>query len=67
MHHLQRTKEISKAQHGFLPRKSCLTKLRAMEEKVPKIMDSGVTVVLVLLNVCKDFHPVAHRFLIKKA
>ncbi len=34
MHHLQRTEAIPKSQHGFLPKKSCLTNLLAMEEKV---------------------------------
>ncbi len=66
MHHLQRTEAISKSQHGFLPKKLCLTNLLAMEEKVTKIMDSGDTVDLVFLDFSKAFDSVYHRFYIKK-
>ncbi len=33
MHHLQRTEAILNSQHGYLPKKSCLTNLLAMEKK----------------------------------
>ncbi len=59
MHHLQRTETISQSQHGFLPEKSCLTNLLAMEEKITRIMDSGDTVDLVFLDLSNAFDSVS--------
>ncbi len=50
MCHLPKTEALSKSQHGFLPKKSCLTNLLTMEEKVTKIMDSGDNEDLVFLD-----------------
>ncbi len=43
MCHLQRTEALSQSQHNFLPKKSCLTSLLTIEEKVTTIMVTRCT------------------------
>ncbi len=51
---------------GFLPRRSCLSNLILLEERVTRLLYEGHTVDLVYLYFAKAFDSVNHRFLIAK-
>ncbi len=63
---LTETRSLSPSQHGFLPRRSCLSNLILQEERVTRLLDEGHTVDLVYLDFAKAFNSVNHRFLLAK-
>ncbi len=58
---LTETRSLSPSQHGFLPRRSCLSNLILQEERVTRLLDEGHTV-----DFAKAFNSVNHRFLLAK-
>ncbi len=54
------------AQHGFVPRRSCLTNLIIAEELITGMTDQGEPVDVAYLDFSKAFDSVCHRLLIKK-
>ncbi len=62
MCHFERAEALSKPQHEYIPKNSCLTNLLTVEDKVTTIMDSGDTVDLVILDFFKTFDSINHRF-----
>ncbi len=56
----QYTAAPSGAQHGFVTRRSCLTKLLIAEEQVAKLMNAGEGVDLGYLDFTKAFYLVNH-------
>ena len=57
---------LSPQQHGFLPRRSCLSNLLEAEEIVTSFLDSGTPVDVLFLDFAKAFDSVNHRFLLAK-
>ncbi len=57
---------ISPHQHGFLPRRPCLSNLLFFEEAVTRMMDEGPTVDVIYPDFVKAFESVNHRFLLTK-
>ncbi len=64
--HLQRSKTLATSQHGFVPRRCCLTNLLTAEERITTLMDTGEDVDLVYLDFAKAFDSVNHRMLVDK-
>ncbi len=63
---LTEIRSLSQSHHGFLPRRSCLSKLILQEERVTRLVDEGHTVDLVYLDFAKAFDSINHRFLLAK-
>ncbi len=61
MNHLLRTAVLSDAQHGFVPKCSCLTKLLLTYQWVPQSMDARGSVDVVFLAFVRAFDSVNHR------
>ncbi len=61
MSHLLRTAILADAQHGFVPRRSCLTNLLLTEQGITQIMDAHESVDAVFLDFSKAFHSVNRR------
>ena len=57
---------FSKAQHGFIKGKSCVTQLLEFLEDITQAIDNGEDVDVVYLNFCKAFDKVPHKRLLKK-
>ena len=57
---------FSKAQHGFIKGKSCVTQLLAFLEDITQAIDNGEDVDVVYLDFCKAFDKVPHKRLLKK-
>ena len=55
---LEQHKLIKVSQHGFLPRRSCLTNRLAYLESVTKHVDSGLPVDTLYLDFAKSFDKV---------
>ncbi len=53
MNHLLRTAVLSDAQHGFVPRRSCLTNLLLTEQWITQKMDAHESVDVVFLDFSK--------------
>ncbi len=51
---------LSDAQHGFMPRRSCLTNLIVAEELITGMSDHGEPGDVVYLDLSKDFDSVCH-------
>ncbi len=66
MEHLQWTASLSTAQHGFVPKRSCLTNLLLTEEWLTRIIDEGDVADMMFLDFSKAFDSVNHRFLLHK-
>ncbi len=63
--HLSQLYLLTTRQHGFLPRRSTVTKLTA-EETVTRWLDEGDTVGVVYLEFAQTFDPMNHRLLTTK-
>ncbi len=63
---LTETQSLSPSQHGFLPRRSCLSNLILQEERVTRLLDEGHTVELVYLDFVMPFDSANNRFLLAK-
>ena len=57
---------FSKAQHGFIKGKSCVTQLLEFLEDITQAIDNGEDVDVVYLDFCKAFDKVPHKRLFKK-
>jgi len=66
MEYLSKEMLIKKSQHGFLPRRSCLTNLLEYLEKVTMEVDKGNPVDVVYIDFQKAFDKVPHKRLIHK-
>ena len=56
---------FSKAQHGFIKGKSCVTQLLEFLEDITQAIDNGEDVDVVYLDFCKAFDKVPHKRLFK--
>ncbi len=63
---LTKARSFSPSQHGFLPRRSCLSNLILQEDRVTRLLDEVHTVDLVFLDFAKAFDSINHRFLLAK-
>ena len=64
--HLENNEFLSSSQHGFVPKKSCLTNLLETLEDWTDIMDRGCALDVIYLALSKAFDTVPHRRLLKK-
>ena len=64
--HLVKHKLIYRSQHGFVPRRSCLTNLLEYLEEMTKLVDEGHNVDVLYLDFAKAFDKVAHSRLMAK-
>ncbi len=62
--HLSQLSLLTTRQHVFLPRRSTVTNLLSVEEKVTRWFDEGDTVNIVYLGFAKAFDSVNHRLLL---
>ncbi len=63
---LTETRSVSPSQHGFLPRRSCLSSLILQEKRATRLLDEGHTVGFVYRDFAKAFDSVNHQFLLAK-
>ncbi len=63
---LAETRSLSPTQHGFLPRRSCLSNRILQEERVTCLLDEGHKMDFVYLDFAKAFDSVNHRFILAK-
>ena len=66
MLHIASHNIINSSQHGFLPKKSCLTNLLEYMEALTKLVDEGHSVDVVYLDFAKAFDSVPHQRLLAK-
>ncbi len=66
MSHLLRTAVLADAQHGFVPRRSCLTNLLLTGQWITQLMDAHESVDEVFPDFSKAFDSVNHRLLCVK-
>lgn len=59
-------KLLRASQHGFLPKKSCLSNLLEFLETITKVMDEGDPVDVLYLDFSKAFDKVPHKRLVQK-
>ena len=64
--HMTENDLFSKAQHGFIKGKSCVTQLLEFLEDITQAIDNGEDVDVVYLDFCKAFDKVPHKRLLKK-
>lgn len=64
--HLERHSLLNKSQHGFLPKRSCLTNLLEFFDDITKILDEGDPVDVIYLDFQKAFDKVPHQSLCQK-
>ena len=64
--HLLSNGLLSKAQHGFVHRRSCTTNLLESLDAITEALNRGFGAVLVLLDFAKAFDSVPHRELLHK-
>ncbi len=64
--HLERNQLINPSQHGFMPKKSCVTNLLEFLEKVTKNTDKGIHTDIVYLDFAKAFDKVPKERLLEK-
>ena len=64
--HMTKNDLFSKAQHGFIKGKSCVTQLLEFLEDITQAIDNGEDVDVVYLDFCKAFDKVPHKRLLKK-
>ena len=66
MEHLVKHKLLHQAQHGFVPRRSCLTILLKFMNSVTEEIDKGKTVYCAYLDLSKAFDVLNHEVLIQR-
>ena len=66
MAHLSESGLLHEAQHGFRPRRSCVTQLLSTLDDLSKMTENGDPIDAVYLDFSKAFDSVPHRHLIKK-
>ena len=66
MEYLQLKKLINPCQHGFVPKKACVTNLLETLDFITDAINKGLSVDLILLDFAKAFDKVSHAKLIKK-
>jgi len=64
--HLFNNNLLSHYQHGFLPRKSCMTQLLTAMDEWTEILDKGDSVDVLFLDFKKAFDSVPHERLLRK-
>ena len=64
--HVQLTGQLTKAQHGFLPKRSCITQLLETLEEWTRSLENGDWVDVAYLDYRKAFDAVPHQRLLKK-
>jgi hypothetical protein len=57
---------ITSAQHGFLPKKSCITNLLETMDILTQAIEDGYPIDIIFLDFAKAFDTVAHSRLILK-
>ena len=57
---------ITPSQHGFVPKKACITNLLETLDEITEDIGRGYAVDLVLLDFAKAFDKVSHKKLIQK-
>ena len=66
MKHLLENNLIKNSQHGFMPKKSCLTNLLEFLEIMTENLDKGIPTDVLYLDFSKAFDRVPHQRLVKK-
>ena len=66
MKHLLENNLIRNSQHGFMPKKSCLTNLLEFLETMTENIDKGIPTDVLYLDFSKAFDRVPHQRLLKK-
>ena len=64
--HMTENDLFSKAQHGFIKGKFCVTQLLEFLEDITQAIDNGEDVDVVYLDFCKAFDKVPHKRHLKK-
>jgi hypothetical protein len=64
--HMERNHLFSKKQHGFVPRKNCMTNLLVCMEIWTKILDDGDAIDVIYTDLSIAFDSVPHQRLLKK-
>ena len=64
--HMTENNLLSKAQHGFIKGKSCVTQLLEFLEDITQAIDNGDDVDIIYLDFCKAFDKVPHKRLLQK-
>ncbi|CAF1065570.1 unnamed protein product [Brachionus calyciflorus] len=64
LHHLLTNNLISKSQHGFLPKKSCLTNLLETLDFITQALSNGFLIDIIYTDFAKAFDKVSHKKLI---
>ena len=64
--HLDKNAYITECQHGFVPKRSCVTNLVEILDKWTENLDKGITMDAIYLDFSKAFDSVPHQRLIKK-
>ena len=64
--HMTQNNLFSKAQHGFISGKSCITQLLEFVKDVSRAMDDGEDVDVIYLDFKKAFDKVPHERLLRK-
>ena len=64
--HMTSNNLFSKAQHGFIAGRSCVTQLLEFMEDITEVIDSGKEVDVIYLDFCKAFDEVPHKRLLTK-
>ena len=58
--HMSKNNLISEKQHGFVPKKNCMTNLLICLEKWTKLLDNGFPVDVICTDFAKAFDRVPH-------
>ena len=66
MEHLVKNSLISEEQHGFVPRKNCITNLLETLDFISEALSNGHSVDEVMLDLSKAFDLVPHKRLVHK-
>ena len=66
MAHLSSSDQLHDAQHGFRPRRSCVTQLLTTVEDWSAMVEAGDPIDILYLDFSKAFDSVSHSFLIRK-